>query len=270
MSDQRQPDARDAVDGIVNQHQLQYSLVQLRLVGILLLLLVLGRLLVLAALSLDTQPLQRLAALTSVSGWLMLLPLGISLYLLGGGRTRQPKEFLFTDLAHHSLLPLALICLLVLPALTIQDLVTVSGQQQVAQRSFEAVKRNHESWREQARSARSSSKLAQLARDRGVQVPIVPSEPVQLSVWRFERALDLRLEQARQEQPLASLSPFERDLLSPLRSITSILLDGIAGIGLVLLDRQSRREIRRHGLSPSLFFRADPVRRLRRRRRFSS
>ena len=102
------------MEAIVQQHQLHYSLVQLRLVGILLLLLIASRGLE-AVITLQAPPIQKLSSLTGLSNWLPLLPLGISLYLLGGGRQRRRQEFIPTEALHRGLLPLALACLLLLP-----------------------------------------------------------------------------------------------------------------------------------------------------------
>lgn len=77
-------DARDRVDEIVLEHQLHYSLMQLRLVGLLMLLFLLARGLPLL-LGFDGPPIEQLASITALSNGLPLLPLGISLYLLGGG-----------------------------------------------------------------------------------------------------------------------------------------------------------------------------------------
>jgi hypothetical protein len=114
-------DARDRVDGIVHEHQVVYSLRQLRLVGVLLVLFFLGRVLVLVGMGLDPSPIQRLAGLSNLSSWLPLLPLGISLYLLGGGRRRHRREHIVIDLLHASLVPLGLVCALGLPWLTFQE-----------------------------------------------------------------------------------------------------------------------------------------------------
>ena len=131
MSRSSSRDERAHVDAIVKQHQLQYSLVQLRLVGILLLLLLASRCLE-ALITLQAPPIQKLAALTNLSNWLPLLPLGISLYLLGGGRQRRRQEFVPTEALHRGLLPMALACLVLLPWLTLQDVVTLSREQRQA------------------------------------------------------------------------------------------------------------------------------------------
>lgn len=99
-----------------------YSLVQLRLVGVLLMLIVLARLLVLLFAGLHVSPIEKLSALGSLANWLPLLPLAISLYLLGAGRQRTPLEQTLLPLLHYSLLPLALVILLALPAALLHNL----------------------------------------------------------------------------------------------------------------------------------------------------
>ena len=57
-----------------------------------------------------------------------------------------------------------------------------------------------------------------------------------------------------------------------MRLITTLMLQGISGIGLLLLWRQGRRQIKRMGLNPALFFRTDatgPVQQHRHRHRSS-
>ncbi|MEB3333233.1 MAG: hypothetical protein VKI83_12165 [Synechococcaceae cyanobacterium] len=112
---ERSDDPRAHVDSWILNNQIDYSLGQLRLVGVLLLGVLLARLLVLLFSGPDSDLLNRLSAISALATWLPLLPLGISLYLLGGGRSRLPREPAFTTLVHHSLLPQALVCGLALP-----------------------------------------------------------------------------------------------------------------------------------------------------------
>lgn len=84
MTTKRFQDTRDEVDHIVHRHQLDYSLGQLRLVGLLLLAVALGSLLVALAFGGVDTPQARLAGLVGLTPALPLLPLGFSLYLLGG------------------------------------------------------------------------------------------------------------------------------------------------------------------------------------------
>ncbi len=90
MTTKRFQDSRDEVDRIVHRHQLDYSLGQLRLVGLLLLAVALGSLMVNLAFGVVDSPQARLAALVGLTPALPLLPLGFSLYLLGGGAQAAP------------------------------------------------------------------------------------------------------------------------------------------------------------------------------------
>ncbi len=197
MNDRRQRDTRDAVDSIVNRHQLDYSLGQLRLVGLLLLVLELSTLLLAGSFASVEAPAGRLNGLIGLSPALPLLPVGFVLYLVGGGHRRHRHEQPWSGALHGALLPLGLILLLLLPAVTIHDAATLVSQQQ-----------------------------------------------------------------------LAPLPPMQQHLLNPVRLITTLLLQGVTGAGLVVMQLRGRRQMRRVGLTPSLFFRTDatgPVQQHRRR-----
>jgi hypothetical protein len=190
-------DTRDEVDSIVNRHQLDYSLGQLRLVGLLLLVLELSTLLLAGSFASVEAPSGRLNGLIGLSPALPLLPVGFALYFVGGGHRRHRREQPWTGALHGALLPLGLILLLLLPAVTIHDAATLFSQRQ-----------------------------------------------------------------------LAPLPPMQQHLLNPVRLITTLLLQGVTGAGLLMLRRQGRRQMRRVGLTPSLFFRTDatgPVHQHRRR-----
>lgn len=195
MSNPIEQDARAQVDRIVQQHAIHYSLVQLRLVGVLLLLIVLIRLLVPVFPS-SRSPIELLAGITSLSNWLLLLPIGICLYLLGGGQRRLRHEVAITTLLHRSLVLLALICLLALPVITLQQTATLQVQKQL------------------------------------------------------------------KGGPNA-FSPYEKELISPARTTVTVTLQLITGFGLLALHQQGNREIRRHGLTPALFFGNDVVKQRR-------
>lgn len=259
MSRSSSRDERAQVDAIVQQHQLHYSLVQLRLVGMLLLLLLACRCLE-AVITLEAPPIQKLAALTNLSNWLPLLPLGISLYLLGGGRQRRREEFIPTEALHRSLLPLALACLLLLPWLTLKDMVTLNRERRVAVEQEQTLQISNSEWSLLAERSQSSEQIRALARRAQVKVPIPAGEPVELSRWRFDRALEIAEETSRKANPLLNLTPWELQAFSTPRAIATVALQLITGFGLLLLHRQGSREMHRHGLSVSLFFRSDPVR----------
>lgn len=95
---------------------------QLRLVGVLLLLIVLCRLLVFLFAGLHLGPLEKLSSLGAMANWLPLLPLGISLYMLGAGRDRMRREQPVMLVLHYSLIPLAALTLLVLPVAVLMNL----------------------------------------------------------------------------------------------------------------------------------------------------
>jgi len=197
MNHSRHKDTRDEVDSIVNRHQLDYSLGQLRLVGLLLLVLELSTLLLAGSFASVEAPAGRLNGLIGLSPALPLLPVGVTLYLLGGGHRRHRREQPWTGALHGALLPLGLILMLLLPAVTIHDAATLFSQRQ-----------------------------------------------------------------------LAPLPPMQQHLLNPVRLITTLLLQGVTGAGLLLIRHQGRRQMRRVGLTPALFFRTDatgPVRQHRRR-----
>jgi hypothetical protein len=250
-------DTRDEVDALVHGHQVNYSLEQLRLVGVLLLLIVLGQVLVVLILSAHGDPLQRLTALSALANWLPLLPLGTSLYLLAGGRRRHPRELLLIDLLNHSLVPLALACLFALPILVVTDVANLTWHHRAAESSHARLVKSHQDWLATAERAPSAAIVNQLATLHRLEVPIASDDPVKLAQWRLAQALEHNANQAKAANPLLNLSPYQLDLLAPWKTATTLVLTTIAGMGLVLLDRQGRRQMRRHGLTPALFFRAD-------------
>lgn len=188
-------DPRAWVDARIQNNQFTYSLLQLRLVGVVLMLIVVARLVVFLFAGLHVSPLEQLAALGGLANWLPLLPLAISLYLLGAGRHRLPRERHLLVLVHHSLLPLSLLALLVLPATILHNLKVLAGIK------------------------------------------------------------------------VATLSFYQQELLSPLRNGTAMALCLIAGVGLLLLKRQGDVEMKRHRLTPALFFQDSTPRLSRHKRR---
>lgn len=241
---------------IVEKHQMHYSLLQLRLVGVLLLLVLLTRAIG-ALFSLEGAGIQQISAVSALSNWLPLLPLGISLYLLGGGRDRRPREFLPAEVLHRCLVPLAMVCLVLLPVITLHDVLQLRGEVRTAELADKEIRNNHTEWLQQANAAPTPEAVRAVARRHGLELPVSVAEPVELSRWRLARTLELEQVRSRKGTRLLALSPYQRELLSLPRSGSTILMQVITGIGLLLLHRQGSREIRRHGLSISLFFRAD-------------
>lgn len=253
-------DPRARVDSWILNKQIDYSLGQLRLVGVLLLLVLIGRLLVLLLTSPSVDLLNRLSALGALATWLPLLPLGISLYLLGGGRQRLPREFVPTTLLHRSLVPLALVCLLLLPALTLQSGIALSVERAEALAQQQERQSTHRQWLAEAEQATTAQQVHNLADRNQVSMPMMTGEPVELSRWRLDQALAKDMAAQLVQQPTLSLTPYQLELLSLQRILSTLLLQLIAGAGLLLLHRQGSHEIHRHGLSAPIFFRIDPVR----------
>ena len=96
-------------------------MIQLRLFGLLLLLFLSIRLGLALLFLVDSGPIHRLETIDDLALWLLLFPLGYIFYLMGGGLRRKPKEFLVTVVVHHALLPLAVLCMIVLPIITSHD-----------------------------------------------------------------------------------------------------------------------------------------------------
>jgi hypothetical protein len=167
----------------IRENQFTYSLLQLRLVGVVLMLIVMARLLVFLLLGLHLGPLEQLSTLGALSNWLPLLPLAVALYLLGAGRQRLWHEKGVLIVLHHGLIPLALICVLALPSAILQNL-------------FHGL--------------------------------------------RLTAGVDLTF--------------YQRELLSPMRTVTSLALCAVAGVGLLLLKRQGDSEMKRHRLDAGQFF----------------
>ena len=119
----RRSDPRAWVEARIQANHITYSLVQLRLVGVLLFLIVITRVLVFMFTGLHLGPLEQLSSLGGLASALPLLPLGISLYLLGAGRHRHHREHWLMILLHYSLVPLALLVLVALPAVMLHQLL---------------------------------------------------------------------------------------------------------------------------------------------------
>jgi len=184
----------------------------------------------------------------------------VSLYLLGGGRQRLPREFPLLDLVHNSLLPLAVGCLVVLPAFTLHDVGSLNQQGLVQLQRLEQLQTKQNQLVDQARKAGDAAKVVQLAKGAGLSMPAMAGEPAALASWRLERLLEQQRQKELEKDTLLRLTPYEQELMSKRRSMSTVLLQLITGVGLLLLKRQSSSQIQRHGLTPPLFFRVDPVR----------
>jgi len=99
----------------IRNHQVNYSIIQLRLVGILIILLFSTRILAFL-LTFGSNYIQKMSALILASAALPLLPLGISLYLLGAGYRRHSREKNIPPLVCKLLPTIAAFCGIVIPA----------------------------------------------------------------------------------------------------------------------------------------------------------
>ena len=197
MTTKRFQDSRDEVDRIVHRHQLDYSLGQLRLVGLLLLAVALGSLMVNLAFGVVDSPQARLAALVGLTPALPLLPLGFSLYLLGGGHRRHRREHPWAPTLHRVLLPAGLICLVILPAVTLHDGFSLHRQRRQVLRGQEERQIRDQRALERIRVAPSAVAVARQARARGFEIPAAAGEPKTISLWRYDMA------QARRRQEIS-------------------------------------------------------------------
>lgn len=268
MTNQRLQDTRDEVDRFVHRHQLDYSLLQLRLLGLLLLSVELGTLLVAAGFGGFDTPLARLTGLVGLSPTLPLLPLGFCLYLLGGGHRRHRREQMWTPALHRALLPVAMLCLLALPAVTLHEAFSLFSQKQRRLESQEELRARQQQNLERIQAAPSAAEVARLARAQGLEIPDVADEPKAIGLWRYDMAQERQRRESEAAASLVSPSPFQQEILSPVRLLTTLVVQVITGAGLLLMRRQGRLHMRRLGLTPVLFFRTDatgPVRQPRRR-----
>lgn len=108
-------------------HNLVFSLYQIRLVGVLIVILFSSRLIIALSSGLFEPSLVRL----SVHGFLIhslpLLPLGISLYLLGAGHRRRPRELKILPHICNSLPFLAVLCGIVFPLVLLKNLYAATA-----------------------------------------------------------------------------------------------------------------------------------------------
>lgn len=170
-----------------NRH-IDFSVVQLRLVGLLIIIQLLGRFFVVLTSVGNESPFDRLAAWLMLVNWLPLLPLGVSLYLLGGGHMRLKRETQIIPLLCHSLRYLALVFVGILPAAL---------------------------------------------------------------AWMLNIASNSTVNQM--------LSPYEQELISPMRALTAIVMCILTGIGFALLHHQIQSFLKQHKDTMQSFFRSRRV-----------
>ena len=255
-------DSRDRVDQVVQDHQFSYSISQLRLVGLLLLLALFVRIALVLAFGLVDAPLQRFANLTELSHWLPLLPLAYGLCFLAGGRRRLPAELPWLDALHISLLPLGLACLLALPAYSVHESIILNSRRTALEKQDLVLQARQMELITSAREAASGADVAQLSRRAGITLPMQNGDSAAIAIWRLEQAISARNAERLQREPLLSTlhgSGAHHGVLGLYPATTTALLSAVSGAALLLLHQQSRRQVRGHGLSPAQFFRSDAM-----------
>jgi hypothetical protein len=263
MSAQRNmKDARDRAESAVQRNLLIYSLVQLRLVGILILLFVAIKLILHIFLTTDGSPLSRFEAISDLAIWLLFLPLGVGLFLLGGGIERRPNETHFTVAVHHCLLPISIFIFIAMPLITLHDTFSLKQQYQHTMEEFMELSQQQNEWLKEASGSPTAGEVARLARSH--QINLAPENEKGGSneaLWQYWLMLENNKQKYVESRPLLQEKwrhgkdgPF----FDPHTTITTLLLEITGGLGLFLLYIQGRREISRHGLTPRSFFGASP------------
>lgn len=100
----------------IRRHNVTFSLYQIRLIGLLILATTLGRGAVTILSALYDSAFVRLSAYGLIANSLPLLPLGVGLYLIGASHQRRPYELAILPYLCKSLVVLAALCGLIIPA----------------------------------------------------------------------------------------------------------------------------------------------------------
>ena len=187
---------------------------------------------------------------------LPLLPLALALVLLGGGRQRLNRELFFLDNLRRATLPLALICLVVLPGLTLMAQDKARNQLQQSEQGLAELRGRFERLEEDLDGIQDRTALLRLARSAGLELPANTPQSLDQTRRQLQRQMerDLRSAEARNSSPEAQLAA---QALMPGLLFSCLFEQIIAGVGLVWMDRQGRALIRRHGLTMSQFFHSD-------------
>lgn len=255
-------DARDRAESAVQRNLLIYSLVQLRLVGILILLLVAIKFILTIFLTTDGSPLSRFEAISDLAIWLLFLPLGFGLFLLGGGIERRPNETRFTVAAHRCLLPISMCVFIAMPLITLHDTFSLKQQYEHAMGEFVELSQQHDEWLKEASGSSSAGEVARLARSH--QINLTPGNEKGGAIealWQYWLMLENNKHKYVESHPLLQ-ETWKQDrngpFFDPHKTTTTLLLEITGGVGLFLLYIQGRHEIGRHGLTPKTFFGASP------------
>jgi hypothetical protein len=258
MSQQRSQQSKGTLQSIMLGHQLDYSFSQLRLLGMLMLAWLLQRLLALIWFGAQGDPLNHLHLIQQASQTLPLLPLAIALVLLGGGRQRLNRELFFIDNLRRMILPLALVCLVVLPGLTFAAQDKARSQLQQSEQALADLESRFERLGADLEQVQDQTALARIARIGSLEMPVNRAQPLEQTRRQLRRQMDRDLRAADQRRSGSNAYLAAQSLL-PSLLFTCVFEQLITGVALVWMDRQGRRLIKRHGLSMTQFFHSDLV-----------
>lgn len=258
MSQQRSQPSKGALQSIMLGHQLDYSFSQFRLLGMLLLAWLFQRMLALVWFGAQGDPLSHLHLIQQASQTLPLLPLAVALVMLGGGRQRLNRELFFIDTLRRAILPLALVCIVVLPGLTLAAQDRARSQLQQSEQAQADLESRFERLGADLELVQDQTALARMARSGSLEMPANKSQSLEQTRRQLRRQMDrdLRASEKRRSGPNAQLAA---QSLLPGLLLTCLFEQIITGVALVWMDRQGRRLIKRHGLSMSQFFHSDLV-----------
>ena len=248
-----------AASGLPDRYQQLFSVFQIRLVGAILI----GHFVIRAALFLALapalEPFMKLSQLSALANSAILLPLGCALYLLDSGYRRLALEKPLLKVLFPLLLPLSLSVGLLLPGVIVTSTQTLRQQQTDASKASESMLADHQRLERRMASLSSPAAASSFSDAVGVTVPISPEDSMQLVRWRFSQALNQRHVTLLDAQPLARITPYQKELLSVGQMITAVSLSVFSGTSLLLLFVQGRRRFRRYHLSPANFLTAEAV-----------
>ena len=268
-SPSRKLDARDRADAAVNQQSLIYSLIQLRLFGLLLLLFLFFRLGLSLLLLVDSGPLHRLETIDDLAFWLLLFPLGYIFFLMGGGFRRKPKEFLVTVIVHRALLPLAVLCMIVLPVITSHDRISFDSTITIAQDQYQELLSSQDLMLDKANQASTPQQWDQFINAYQSKLPVQldGSASLNQSRYKLQQILKAQREQFVNDHPEINLSARQQEIIGIRHTISTIATEVMAGVVMLLLFLQGRGELKRLGLNPAQFFSSNPDPRRKHHRR---
>lgn len=236
-------------DGLLDRFQQLFSLFQIRLVGGILIGYFVLRCALLVALAPVLDPFMRLSQLSTLANSAILLPLGCALYLLGSGYRRLAAEKPLLRVMFPLLLPLAIMA----------SGHNLQQQQQTASRASQAMLDNHRQWERRMATVPSITAARAFTDAISVPLPMAADDPMPLVRWRFAQALHQRHDTLLELQPLATITPYQQELLSMGHQLMAVVLSLFSGGALLLLFLQGRSRFRRYHVSSSTFLTAEAV-----------